>query len=171
MMRSANASINARAPGLRLAGARRQPSPPPGVDAATASRAVLDQIDQAVNVARMSAARHAVTGCPTPDCRPCRAERARQAAEERAEFDARDALARKQAIRQHHESARKLAEMAARRRPRRELTNTKWWPSCAKCSTTLENGTTCRSCGTETIQPRLDVLDAINRPLRRREDH
>jgi hypothetical protein len=69
-------AINARRPTMRLAGPRR---PPPPVDAATLAANVLDRIALEARVAEMTAARHAVSGCPSPGaCRACEgAERRR----------------------------------------------------------------------------------------------
>jgi hypothetical protein len=160
--------LNARTRSLHLADPSRRPPAPP-IDAAALAGHVLDRIGMATRLAMMVAAKHQANGCPSPNtCRPCAAEQRRQRDEERRQYQARARADRAAVERQHHESAARLAEIAARRRPRRDLADMALHaPACATCKDTLHGGRVCKSCGLAHYGD-VSMLDTINRTGGRR---
>jgi hypothetical protein len=144
-----------------VADARRRPIPAP-VDAATLTGQVLDRIGMEIRLAQLVAAKHAVSGCPSPaSCPPCEGGRRRLAAEDLRQYHERDALGRVEAIRQHHESASRLAARTPSPRARRLARDAallsataaiKPGAKCAVCATT-PGGRRCRSCAAESATP------------------
>jgi hypothetical protein len=156
------------------------PRPPQPPSATALAADVLDSIGMAVRLARLTAARHEVAGCPAPgDCPPCAAEVERRHREDLADYHARDAAWRREAIAQHRVSAARLAQRPVSPRVARfardmalaEATRRIGGAGarCVVCRVDHADGSkSCRSCGAETtdddIGPFLDVLNGRRRP-------
>jgi hypothetical protein len=162
-----NSSINGAKPALNLAGARR-PKVATQPDALALADSILRRIDREIRVAQLVAARHQVTGCPTPGaCPPC-------ATEERRQWTERDAEQRQAAIAQHAISAARLrqrpvpASVLRQRRFSRDAALIERTHAiagagaqCQVCRTT-DAGRTCRACGS--VHASQAEVDDVNRP-------